>query len=135
MNGALSMKKSKILLPIVLIVILAFSWFVRLNGTIKNLTAYGECISAAEESKNDGLYEQAIEFYNDSLKYRNSKNTYVKIKDTYALFYEEEHTAFVRNHFIEDMEKATEKYPKSADLWISTANLYLDALNYSSAYK
>lgn len=129
------MKASKIILPIILVAALLLAWYVNLSGAEKNKKDYKDCINLAEESIENGLYEQAVEFYKDSLRYKNSKNIFLKIRDVYELFYNEEHTTFVRNCYIEDMELAAEKYPKCAEFWVTTANLYLEALNYSSAYK
>lgn len=129
------MKVSKIVLPIILIAAVGMSWFSFLTGTAKTSVEYKDCIKDAESSIEAGLYEQGIEFYKESLQYENTESTYIKIKETYDKLYAEEHTTFIRNLYIEDMSVACSEFPKNDIFWVTQINLYLDALNYSSAYK
>lgn len=128
------MKASKIILPIVLVASLCLSWFSFFTGTFSTYSDYRDCIKEAENSIKDGLYEQAVEFYKESLEYEYSEDTYVKIKETYDKLYEEEHTPFIRNLYIEDMSVASTAFPKNSIFWEKQINLYLDELNYSKAY-
>lgn len=128
------MKASKIILPIVLVVALCLSWFSFLSGTINTYADYRSCVDEAEKSIEAGLYEQAIEYYKKSLEYKHSEGTYKKIKETYDKLYEEEHTAFIRNLYLEDMATASSEFPKNAMFWEKQVALHIDALNYSKAY-
>lgn len=123
------------ILPVVLVIVLGFSWYTCINGAVQNNTAYNEVIGEAQTSIKNGLYEQGIEFYKKSLTYKNSEDTYLKIKEVYDRFYSEEHTSFVRDSYIEDMEAASNAFPRFADFWVTTANLYIEELDYSSAFK
>ena len=107
---------SKIILPIVLVVALCLSWFSFLSGTINTYADYLACVDEAEKSIEAGLYEQAIEYYKKSLEYKHSEGTYKKIKETYDKLYEEEHTTFIRNLYLEDMAKASSEFPKNLPL-------------------
>ena len=128
------MKASKIILPIVLIIALGFSWFSFFSGTLKTQIKYNECISEAENSTTARLYEQAIEYYKKALEYKNSGSIYDKIKETYDMLYDEEHTAFIRNLYLEDMALASEAFPKKAEYWEMQVMLYMEANNFSKAY-
>ncbi len=129
------MKISKVIIPVFLVFLIAFSWISALRGLGENISSYSEYMKSAEISIEDGLYEQAIEFYKKSIEYKGDKDTYYKIKDVYDKYYKEEHTPTVRSSYIADMETASAEYPKEADFWATTANLYLDASNYKAAYK
>lgn len=128
------MKVLKIFLPAMLIVVLMISWFLLITSTFDTYSGYNDCIKEAEQSIENKLYEQAIEFYKDSLEYHSDEQVYVKIKETYDILYNEEHTAFFRNCYIQDMEEAAGKFPKNSLFWEKQVELYLEAENYSKAY-
>ena len=128
------MKASKIIIPVILIVILCLSWYSFLSGTINTYTDYRACTDEAEKSIEAGLYEQAIEYYKKSLEYKRSEETYQKIKESYDRLYEEEHTTYIRNLYLEDMAIASNEFPKNALFWEKQIELYIDGLNYSKAY-
>lgn len=128
------MKASKIILPMILIAALCLSWFSFLSRTISTYADYRVCIEEAEKSIEAGLYEQGIEYYKKSLEFKLSEGTYKKIKETYDKLYDEEHTTFIRNLYLEDMVVASEAFPKNALFWEEQINLHIDALNYSKAY-
>ena len=128
------MKASKIILPMILIAALCLSWFSFLSGTISTYADYRVCIGEAEKSIEAGLYEQGIEYYKKSLEFKLSEGTYKKIKEIYDKLYYEEHTAFIRNLYLEDMAVASEAFPKNALFWEEQIKLNIDALNYSKAY-
>lgn len=128
------MKATRVFIPVILVMVLGLSWFSFFTNTASVYADYRECIREAEDSIKAGLYEQAIEYYKKSLEYNNTENTYKKIKETYDKLYDEEHTAFIRNLYIEDMANASSKYPKNAMFWEMRINLYIEASNYSKAY-
>lgn len=128
------MKASKIILPLVMVAVLGVSWYSFVTGTIDTKKEYNDCMEDAKISIEDGLYEQAIEFYKEALDYELSEDTYKKIKETYDLLYEEEHTAFIRNLYLEDMAVASGDFPENGEFWLTQVNLYMDAENYSKAY-
>lgn len=129
------MKVSKVFLTIVLVALLGVSWISFALRTFSTYSDYKECIIKAEESVEKGLYEQAVEYYKDSLIYRDSDITYMKIKDTYELLYAEEKNSFVRSLFMEDMVVAAGAFPENAVFWETQIQLYLDELNYTKAFE
>lgn len=128
------MKASKVIFPIILIVALAVSWAMFLGRTVGTQMDYYSCIKDAQSSIEDGLYEQAIEFYKESLTYKHTEKTYHSIKSTYDTLYAEEHTPFIRGLYIDDMAVAATQFPKEESFWVAQINLYMEARNYSSAY-
>lgn len=128
------MKISKVILPIVLVAVLGLSWFSFLSGTLSTHVDYKDCINEAENSVEAGLYEQAIEYYKKAFDFKQSESIYRKIKETYDKLYKEEHTTFIRNLYIEDMETASSQFPKNALFWEMQVKLHIEALNYSKAY-
>lgn len=129
------MKVSKIIIPVILCVVLCLSWYTNIDATLKQLGSYNDCINMAESSIDEGLYEQAVEYYKDSLNYKQSIDTYYKIENTYDTYYKEEPTSIVRNLYIKEMQEASLKNPKCEEFWVKTSDLYMDALDYSAAFK
>ena len=97
------MKGSKILITLGMLGVLAGGWGVFWSKNIHSYLEYKNLLASAEDSLKDGLYEQAIERYQQSLSYSDDIKTYQKIKEIYDLYYAEEPTAYVRNCYIGDM--------------------------------
>lgn len=128
------MKVSRVILPIILIAALGVSWTVFVTGTSDTYVSYHNNIKEAEKSEEAGLYEQAVEYYEQALEYKCAESIYERIKEIDDLLYEEEHTAFVRELYLEDMSAASENFPQNALFWEKQIELYMDAENYSKAY-
>ena len=128
------MKGSKILITLGMIGVLAGGWGVFWSKNIHSYLEYKNLLASAEDSLKDGLYEQAIERYQQSLSYSDDIKTYQKIKEIYDLYYAEEPTAYVRNCYIGDMSAATVAYPKQAEFWQAEIEVYMEGKNDSKAY-
>lgn len=128
------MKAIKIILPIVLIAVLCLAWLSFFTGTVSEFAAYSACMKDAETSIEAGLYEQAVEFYKQSLDYKSVESTYIKIKEAYDQLYAEEHTPFIRNLYVDDMALAAEAFPHKEIFWTTQIKLCNEAMNYSEAY-
>ena len=129
------MKNIKIILPVLLVIMLILGWYSAISGTVNESGEYGRLVKLAEDSLNEGLYEQSIEYYKDTLKYKNDPETYVKIGEIYDRFYEEEPESYVRSSYIADMNDACAAFPKRADFWQKTVELYMENEDYQAAYK
>lgn len=128
------MKNSAKLLPILLIVLLCLAWFSFVSGNLEEVAAYRACLGNAEKSVEAGLYEQAVEYYKQSLQHEMRESVYEKVQEIYERLYEEEHTAFIRNLFIDDMAMAAEAFPKNEAFWTKQVELYMESDNYKKAY-
>lgn len=128
------MNKVKIIVPALMILILALSWFSFFSGVADDAGKYNECIRKAEESIENRLYEQAIEYYKESLEYKQEEETYLLIKQTYDTLYAEEHIAFFRNCYIEDMEAASRAFPENELFWKAQVDLHMEAQNANKAF-
>lgn len=128
------MKNMKKIVPAFIIVLLILAWGSFFSGTVDTASAYNECIQQAEESIQKRLYEQAIECYKKSLKFNPEEQTYLLIKQTYDTLYGEEHTAFFRSCYIEDMEKAALAYPENETFWLTQVELYEEEQNLNEAF-
>ncbi len=128
------MKSVRSITIIAIVVLLAISWISLGSSAIKQFAVLSDLTSKAEQSVELGLYEQAIEYYNDALDVKQSKKYYNRMKEIYDVFYKEEKSSYVRTHFIDDMLLATEKYPKEELYWNTVIRLYMDNKDYRDAY-
>lgn len=129
------MKLFKIILSVLMVALLAFSWVNVFKKIIQNDMDYKNTVELAEKSYENGLYDQAVEYYKKSLNYFDDKSVYYRIKEIYDSHYGEEPTEEVRSKYIKDMEEAANKFPKESDFWVYVANLYVESGNYKNAYK
>lgn len=128
------MKISKLLLPIILIGATVIAWFSFISNTAGVQAQYEECIKNAEESVEKGLYEQAVEYYIASLDYKYTSDAYYKIMEAYELYFEEEHTAYVKSIYSSAMADACAAFPDNVDFWEKSLKLDMDAEDYDTAY-
>ena len=128
------MKAIKIIIPVLLMVALVIAWGIFVVRTVGDQMGYYQCLKDAQSSIDDGLYEQAIEFYKASLEYKDTIKAYHSIKDTYDTLYAEEHTPFIRGLYIDDMAIASSQFPKEQSFWVAQIELYMESFNYSSAF-
>lgn len=128
------MKKTTVFVPILMVAVLCLGWLSFFSGIASEKSAYEACIQNAEESLQAGLYEQAIEYYKEALKYDNSEQLHLTIKEMYDLFYAEEHIAYVRGCYIEDMAIAAQAYPDNEIFWTTQVELYMETNNYKKAF-
>ncbi len=113
---------------------LLLGWGIFFVRNFQTYREYAGLKTEAEESLAEGLYEQAIELYKNTLEYKNSVQTYLTIEDIYEQYYAEEHTAFVRECYIADMAQAAAEYPEREEFWLAQIELHQEAENDSKAY-
>ncbi|MGM9603113.1 MAG: WG repeat-containing protein [Faecousia sp.] len=128
------MKSLKKILPVVLVVLLSLAWYSFFSGTVDKASTHNDWLRKAEESMEARLYEQAIECYKESLKYDASEEVYLLIKQAYGILYEEEHTAFFRSQYIQDMASAALAYPENEIFWLTQVELYQEENNINQAF-
>lgn len=128
------MKKMNLLIPIVMVVLLVVAWFSVLSGMLQEGNAYDACLQRAQESVEQGLYEQAIECYKEALTYGASEELYLMIRDVHELLFAEEHTAYFRTAYINDMAEAAGAFPDNDLFWLLQAQLYMDGNNPRRAF-
>lgn len=128
------MSALKIVLPVILAGAVSLSWFQLVSSVVSEQNSYRQCIQKAKESEQNGLYEQAIEYYKKSLNYKEDTKVYAEISRICSEFYAEEDTSHVRKVYIDNMLEAAEAVPEEPSYWITAIKLYMDRKDYSSAY-
>ncbi len=124
----------KVVLPVAISGALLLSWGQFAGDVSRQGQGYRRCLKLAEESYQKGLYEQAVEYYKNSLEYKNVLGVYDEICKTCKVFYEEEDSKHARNLYIQCLLEAAEAVPENAEYWVTAVKMYKEAEDYSSAY-
>lgn len=93
-------------------------------------------LDTAEDYIDRGLYQKAIEEYDEALLLDPENEKVWKDKlSTYALLYAENNSNDIYKLYIADVKKSLILFPKNEDYVITAANLYLVKKDYKSAYR
>lgn len=128
------MKNMKKLLPVIMMGLLALAWYSFFSGTVDKAAEHDQWMQKAQASIEDRLYEQAIEYYKEALKYSADEEVYLLIQQSYELLYGEEHTAYFRSSYIEDMAAAALAFPENETFWMKQVELYTEEQNTNQAF-
>lgn len=128
------MKNRKKLVSVGLIAILGIAWITCVSNGVGEYKTYRNHVKLAQQSMEDGLYEQAIEEYKKIQSFRKSNAVWQEIKQAYDLLYAENGTDYIRGCYINDMAQAAEDFPKNVEYWKVQLDLYMEEKNYSKAY-
>lgn len=128
------MKKTNLLIAVVVIALLSIAWFSVITATLSQSEGYASCVTSAEENVEAGLYAQAVKHYKEALAYGVEENIYLQINAVYKKFYAEEHTAAVRSAYLNDMATACQAFPENELFWIVQAELYMETNDLNSTY-
>ena len=128
------MRGKKTIVSVILVATLILFWTVGLQSSIRERNQYDQYLTIAQESIEQGLYEQAVENYKLFLSYKKEEDVYRDIMEVYESFYKEDHSAYVRRCYINDMAQAASAFPEKADYWKKQITLYLEEENYAKAY-
>ena len=127
------MKQSK-LITILLIVLIISGWGTALLATGGGKTKeYNGHIDMAKEYTGRGLYQKAIEEYDEALSIKNTEDVWTAKLDAYQKWYGESTKSY--DDYLDAAQKAVSYYSKNADYLLTLAHLYVVRGEYASAYK
>lgn len=126
------MKKGAIITLLILLIGLA--WFNIVTGASKLAAQEKNARAKAKESYDACLYEQSIEQLKEVLKFSKDESVYKDILKVCESWYEEEHTAKVRNVYLSALEAASDLYPRES-YYVRQVELYEEAGKYDKAYE
>lgn len=73
------MKRYRALIPIVLVVLMAVSWYMMINNAAKVDNSYNNYLSEARRWANEGIMKYAIENYNAALRIKDTPEIYTPL--------------------------------------------------------
>ena len=133
------MKIGKVLFLSVLVISLGFGWYKYINGILSRNHVLAGILASANESMNNRLYEQAIEYYKEAFELDRDMEHYLSIHNAYRNLYNEEineaKITMIRNGFISDLRTATRLFPNEDIFWETLIELRLEQGRTTTVYQ
>ena len=121
------MKKYRALVPVVLIVLMAASWYMLIHDAVTVESSYKSYLSEARKYAEDGITKYAIENYNSALDIKQTPEIYSEVAEYYkGQGKDAEYVAWC--------EKFFETFPTNAKAYDCVLDAYLTDKDYKSCY-
>lgn len=127
------MKNNRGLLCVLILLLIAAGWNQVLGTLAAEKEAYQQACNMAEEKMNKGLYQEAIDYYEQALTYKKSPKLYENLLSVHKKYYKKEHSETVKQNYIDALDKAAKIYPKKSQWWIDQMKLYLKGKDFEEA--
>lgn len=121
------MKKYRALVPIVMVVIMAASWYMLITNAAKVEAQYNEYLTAARGYAEDGITKYAIENYTLALEIKSSPELYKEVADYYK-------AQNKNDDYLDWCEDFLENYPKEAVAYECLIEAYAKDSDYKACY-
>ena len=121
------MKNYRKLLPIVLIVVMAISWYMLISDSINSDAEYNKYIKTARNYAEDGITKYAIENYILALEIKETSDIYKEVAEYYK-------SQEKMSDYLEWCEDFWDKYPTNAEAYECVLDAYLYELDYEACY-
>lgn len=119
--------KMRLLAAVLVIALLAVSWYTMIDNAAKEEAKYNAYLQAARDKRAKDLVEDAQDYYLATLQLRDTIELRLEIAD----FYLEKMDA---NSYIKYCEQVIEDYPYEPSIYERLCNYYKDRENYHSCY-
>jgi hypothetical protein len=127
--------KNRILLTFLLGLLLVVGWKSKLEAVLQAGAGTEEYLQQAQKCRELGLYEAAVEHYEEAMAITAEQDTMNQIVETYELFYAEEQSSDVASELLSALEQARGLYPQELSYWEREVGLSLETEDYDSAKK
>lgn len=121
------MKKYRGWMPVIMIVLMAVSWYMLVADSMEVESAYGAYLSEARKFAENGITKYAMENYNKALEIKSSAEVYKEVADYYkSQEKDREYVAWCKDFLKE--------YPREAAAYDCTLDAYMANRDYESCY-
>lgn len=121
------MKKYRALVPLVMVVLMAASWYLLIKDSAEVDAAYNKYLIEARSFAEDGITKYAIENYTLALEIKSSPEVYAEVANYYK---SQEKDA----KYLSWSEDFFEKYPTNSLAYDCVLDAYISAKDYESCY-
>lgn len=121
------MKKYRALVPLVMVVLMAASWYLLIKDSAEVDAAYNKYLTEARSFAEDGITKYAIENYTLALEINSSPEIYAEVAEYYKSQDKDSEYLFWSEDFFE-------KYPTNPMAYDCVLDAYLSAKDYESCY-
>lgn len=126
------MKKSAVLISIVLVVLVIGAWTVQLTNVAKSRARYNEMIEQGQQYQADGLYQKAMESFEGALSIDENKETRTALVEAGLLAFKD--GVFSSKALGKLITTACELYPDETRFWEELLTHYINTNSYTKAY-
>lgn len=127
------MKQTRLAVIVMLIAVCAFSWFLLGRQLLEGINNVQNLTEEGRSYQERGLYQKAIESYNDAIVQRPSRDLFHSLVQACESYYQEEPTNAVKNTLLSAYQSATAAYPDEVSYWERSAQIYLTEKEFSQA--
>lgn len=127
------MKQTRLAVIVMLIAVCAFSWFLLGRQLAEGISSVRNLMEQGDSYQERGLYQKAIESYNDAIAQRPSRDLYHSLVQACESYYQEEPTNTVKKTLLAAYQDATAAYPDEVSYWERAAQIYLEEEEFSQA--
>ncbi|HJA80211.1 MAG TPA: WG repeat-containing protein [Candidatus Mediterraneibacter intestinipullorum] len=121
------MKKYRALVPVVMIVLMAASWYLLTSDAVAMEKEYNTYLSEARKYAEDGITKYAIENYNLAIGLKSTPEIYAEVAQYYqSQGRDKEYLSWSKNFF--------ETYPTEPEAYDCILGAYMDNKDYESCY-
>lgn len=121
------MKNYRKIVPLVLIVFMALSWYMLISSSAKTTNEYNRYLAEARKNAEIGVTKYAIENYNNALKIKSTVDVYAEVAD----YYKNQEKENELLSWCKDFFKAYPTEPKAYDCLLES---YMRDKDYTSCY-
>lgn len=126
------MKRDRVLITIFFVLFIGVGWIAQICGSLKQGQKYSNYVTEADNLRNDGLYQKAIEAYRSALGIKNDEKVYEKMLEAYKLSYLE--GSSTKKEYANALLEICNSNPRTPHYWELLIQLHVDTGDYSSAY-
>ncbi len=126
-KGVIYLKHYKNLIPVLLILFIAVSWYLVIDNTAKIKKEYDNNIAQAEKYAKEGIMVDAMNYYNAALGIKDTINLRMDILELYFKNMSEEET-------LDYAAEIMNVYPKEKRIYERMMDYYVSAKSYTSAF-
>lgn len=126
------MKKSNLVIIVFLIALAALGWLSQITGMVSGEVKYSQQLRQAEEYSQKGLYQKAINCYNEALSYRETKS----VRELWAAACENAYLdqAIGLSGYQETLSTMCQMFPEESASWEKLLSTYMENDDINGAY-
>lgn len=121
------MKKYRAFVPLVMIVVMAASWYLLIKDAVMVENQYTTYLTEARKYAEDGITKYAIENYNQALEIKSSSEIYTEVAEYYKV---QDNDA----EYLAWCEKFFDVYPTEKSAYDCILDAYMESRDYESCY-
>jgi len=127
------MKKSNIVLVVLLVVLVAVSWIAQISNGVSSANSFNQFVSLAKDYEKEGLFQKAIENLNSAFSVKEDEETRTYWLDLYELAYND--GVVTAANYADALMQMCEMHEGDPQYWEQLMQLHIDREDLNRAYE